>query len=192
MGIPLLSAVLGPDGVFYGSSYIVVFTIFAWTHGVFAYTEDRKQLSLKKVFLNPGVLGALMGLAMFFVRLRLPSVVSQAVVHVANLNTPLAMFVLGKYMTEMDFKTVFKKIDLYKIAFVKLILLPVIFIFVLKLLNVDEMVAKSILIASACPVATNAVLFANRFDDDAVFASEVASFTTLLAVLTIPLVAILM
>ena len=188
MGLPLLSAVLGSDGVFYGSAYVVVFTVLSWTQGVYTYTGDKKQLSLKKTILNPGVLGTLIGLFMFFINFRLPSVISQAVVHMANMNTPLAMLILGKYMTEVDFKKILKNFEIYKISLLKLIFIPAVFLVILKFINIDDTVAKAILISASCPVATAATLFANRYESDARFASEVVAITTLFSVITIPLV----
>lgn len=66
MAIPLLEAVLGAEGVFYGSAYLAVFNILNWTHGIYLYTQDRKSLSLKKILINPGVIGVVIGLALFF------------------------------------------------------------------------------------------------------------------------------
>lgn len=66
MAIPLLEAVLGAEGVFYGSAYLAVFNILNWTHGIYLYTQDKKSLSLKKILINPGVIGVVIGLALVF------------------------------------------------------------------------------------------------------------------------------
>ena len=41
MGYPLMTALFGSIGVFYGSAYVVVFTFPTWTYGIYALTGDR-------------------------------------------------------------------------------------------------------------------------------------------------------
>ncbi len=188
MGLPLLSAVLGQDGIFYGSAYLVILTILYWTHGVYIYTQDKKQLSIKKVLLNPGVISTVLGLLFFFTNFKLPYVIDQTVTHISNMNTPLAMLILGKYLTEVDFKQVFKEKSIYTACFVRLIFIPALFALFLKMLGIDETVSGAVLVTASCPVAVAATLFANKFGSDAPYSSQVVSISTILSVITIPLV----
>ena len=52
MGIPLASAILGNEGVFYTTAFLSVFFCFAWTHGIMLLTgqHDRKALLKKLLF----------------------------------------------------------------------------------------------------------------------------------------------
>ena len=188
MGIPLLSAVLGQDGVFYGSAYLVVLTILYWTHGIYIYTEDKKQLSIKKIILNPGVISTVLGLLFFFANYKLPYVVDQTVTHLANMNTPLAMLVLGKYLTEVEFKKVFKEKGIYLACFVRLVFIPVVVALVLRILGIDKTVSSAVLVTASCPVAVVTTLFANKYNSDAPYSSQIVSISTILSIITIPLV----
>jgi len=188
MGLPLLSSVLGQDGVFYGSAYLVVLTVLYWTHGVYIYTEDKKQLAVKKILFNPGVISTVVGLVFFFTNFKMPYVMDQTLTHLANMNTPIAMLILGKYLTEVDFKKIFKDKSIYAVCFVRLVFVPVLFALILKVLPIDETVARSAIISAACPIAVAATLFANKFNSDAPYSSQVVSISTILSVITIPLV----
>lgn len=191
MAIPLLTAVLGDDGVFFGASYLAIFNICYWTHGVCLYTGDRKSLSLKKAFLNPGVIGTLLSLALFFLRIELPGIILSPVEYIAGLNTPLAMIVLGAYLADVNITKTFKNLSIYTVSLMRLIVFPVIAILLAKVMRLDENVATAVLISSACPTATVTTLFAAKFGLDARYASEIVSFTTILSILTIPLVMLL-
>lgn len=191
MAIPLLTAVLGSDGVFYGSAYLAIFNIFYWTHGVCLYTGDRKSLSLKKAFFNPGVIGTLISLIFFFAGIKLPSVILQPVQYLAGLNTPLAMIVLGAYLANINFKNTFKKLSIYTVSLLRLIIFPVLSILLAKLMRLDETVATAVLISAACPTATVTTLFAAKFGLDAEYASEVVSISTILSIVTVPLIMML-
>ncbi|MBO5099422.1 MAG: AEC family transporter [Clostridia bacterium] len=192
MAIPLLSAALGSDGVFYGSSYLVIFTLFYWTFGVYICTEDiKKCLSLKSILINPGVIGVIIGLVLFFTQIKLPYVLSESVSFMASLNTPLAMLILGSYLVKVDVKKAFKNTAMYFVCFVRLILIPLLAVFILSLLKIDPGVSKAVLICAACPVATVTSLFATKYDLDSVYASETVAISTIISILTIPLIIII-
>ena len=191
MAIPLLSSTLGSDGVFFGSGYLAVFTLFYWTQGIYVMTENKKDLSIKKALMTPGIIGALIALVLFFTGIKLPYVVGQSVHHLANLNTPVSMVILGTYLVNIDFKTVFKNLSLIKVCFTRLILIPIISLFVAVIIHLDPSVAKAVLISSACPTAAVTTLFATKFNLDADYSSQLVSVTTLLSVVTIPLIIVI-
>ncbi len=188
MAIPLLEAVLGAKGVFYGSAYLAVFNVLNWTHGIYLYTQDKKSLSLKKILINPGVIGVVIGLALFFARIRLPGVLYTAVDYMSGLNTPLAMLLLGVFLADVNFATALKNGRLYLVSLVRLVLVPVIGILLLKLPFVGAAVAVAVIIPAACPSATAAALFAAKYDLDAGYASEIVALNTLMSIVTIPLI----
>lgn len=191
MAIPLLSAVLGKDGVFFGSAYLAVFCIANWTHGVCVCSGSIKTMSIKKIILNPGVIGTVVGLILFVLQISLPTILIEPIKHLANLNTPLAMIILGVYLANVDFKKTFSKISIYLISFLRLIIFPIIAVFLAKIMHLDETVATALLITAACPVATSTPLFATRFDLDTEYASELVSVSTIFSIITIPLIMLL-
>lgn len=192
MAIPLLGAALGSNGIFFGSAYLVVFTIFYWTYGIYICTEDKKALtSIKNILINPGIIGVTVGLILFFAKIKLPEIVLSSISYMASLNTPIPMIILGSFLVKVDFKAVFKNMRVYLVSFVRLILIPIIGIFITKLLNLSTEVATSVLIVTACPVATVTSLFASKYELDTTYAAQVVSFSTILSIITIPLMVIL-
>lgn len=188
IAIPLVQSLYGSDGVFYAVAYITVFNIFVWTHGIYLYTRDVKQLSLKKAFTTPGFLGTVAGVAMFFLKIRLPSPVVKTLSFVADLNTPVPMIILGTYLTGLNLKETVKDLSVWAVSFLRLIAAPIIGIFAAKMMNLPENAAMSIVLSCACPVATISALFAVRYGLDREYASEIVSVSTLLGILTIPAV----
>lgn len=187
MAIPLLQAVLGDTGVFFGAAYIAIFNALVWTHGVYVFTKGR-GLSVKKILLNPGIISVAIGLALFFLRIRLPHILLQPIQYMAGLNTPVAMLLLGAFLANVKFGSIFKNIHLYIISVLRLLVLPLICMFVLKLIPMSETAYMSVLIPSACPVATMIAIFAQRFKLDRGYASQLVAINTVLSIVTIPLV----
>ena len=188
MGIPLLEAVLGTQGVFYGAAYLAIFNVFNWTHGIYLYTQDKKSLSLKKIIINPGVLGVVVGLALFFAQIRLPEIIYTAVDYMAGLNTPLAMLLLGVFLADVDFKKAFVNPSLYAVSLTRLIIIPMISVFLMKTHIVPPEVAVAVVIPAACPCATASALFAAKYGLDAGYASELVAINTIMSIFTIPLI----
>ncbi|MBR5360344.1 MAG: AEC family transporter, partial [Lachnospiraceae bacterium] len=95
MGIPLLSALLGADGVFYGAAYLVVFNLTIWSYGQYIMAKGSEGFETKKIILNPGVIAVLIGLIFFFTSTDLPDIVMIPVDYMASLNTPVPMLIIG-------------------------------------------------------------------------------------------------
>ncbi len=191
MAIPLLNAALGSEGVFFGSAYLAVFSILQWTNGIYTYTEDKTLLSFKKAVFNPGVLGTLISLILFVFSIKLPDMISETVGFVADMNTPLSMIMLGTFFVGIKPLEIFKNISFYVVVVIRLLLVPVMAIYLLKLLGVDVAVIKALAISSACPVAGVTALWAGKFNLNAEYASELVAITTVISVITIPLVILL-
>ncbi len=188
MALPLIDSLYGGEGVFYAVAYVTVFNILYWTQGIYLYTNDMKQLSLKKAFFTPGVLGAVIGMALFFAQITLPLPVAKTVGFVASLNTPLPMIILGTYLVNLNIKETLKNGSLWAVTGLRLIALPILTIFIVKLFHMESIMSMPLILASACPVAAVATLFAVRYDLDSEYASQAVSFTTLLSIITIPVI----
>lgn len=188
MAIPLLQAVLGSKGVFYGASYLAVFNALVWTHGVYLYTKGKEKFSAKKLLLNPGIISVVLGIGLFFLRIRLPYILLEPIRYMAGLNTPVAMLLLGAFLANVNFKTVFKNPNLYIVSFLRLLVIPIIACFILKLFHLSETVYMAVIIPAACPIATIVAMFAQRYNEDRGYASQLVAINTVLSIVTIPLV----
>lgn len=191
MGIPLLEACFGSEGTFFGSAYLAVFNVLAWTHCRYVIsknTDKQKESALKKILLNPGVIGVLLGLIIYFTQIKFPTPIKNTVWFIAELNTPLAMFVLGNLLSRADIKSTLKNKSIYSVALFRLITAPIIFILILKLFGLGNVMAYAIVISSACPTAAIIAIFAERYGKDALYASNIAVVTTLCSLITIPFI----
>ena len=191
MALPLIQAIYGDEGVFYAVAYVTVFNVLYWTHGIYLYTKDIKQLSLKKIIFNPGVLGAIIGIALFVTRITLPAPIGKTVSFMASINTPIPMIVLGTYLVNLNIKQTLKNGSLWAVTVLRLVVLPIITMFALKILGWEDIVSMPLILASASPVAAVATLFAVRYGLDSEYSTQAVSFTTLLSVITIPVIMML-
>ena len=193
MGLPLLNAALGDEGVFLGSAYLAVFSLMYWTQGVYVFSGDKRDMISKKAVLNPGVLGVLIGLIFFFGRIKLPGLIGTTVSGIAALNTPVAMFVIGSFLAKTKVKSALKNPNVWLVTVLRLLVLPLISLGVLFVLTktgiADPLAAMAVLLQVSAPCATVGSLFAVKFGYDPTYASVVIAISTLLSMITIPLMA---
>jgi len=191
MCIPLLAAVLGEKGVFYGSIYITVFNVAQWTYGVLLMTGSRKNVSLFKSLVNPGTVTVLIAIPIFIFSIRLPEAISVVVGYLADTNTPLAMIVIGAQMAVVSLKNIAGDRPLLLATGLRLLVVPAIVMVILSLLPLDRVLVLSCLIPAAAPTAAAAGLFSTRFRQDTALAAQMIGLTTLLSIVTIPLMILL-
>ncbi len=189
MALPLAQAVLGDEGVFYCSVIIIPFYILGFTHGinVMQRKEDRGKFSVKKLLVNPGVIGVIIGLPLFLLKIELPELIYAPVSYVADLNTPLAMIMFGTYLASADWKTIFQDKRVFGTAAIKLIALPVITIVALKLAGFGGALLTACVLSASAPTASNTVMFAAKYDCDTALASKVTSLVSVISIITMPI-----
>ena len=212
MGIPLVQAMFGYEGVFYLTAFIATFNAFVWSHGVMMMSGQRSLKSLMKVLRSPAILAIVVGLVMFFTGLILPSadsaapdgashavrflhavgaLVSEAFGMVGSLNTPLAMFVAGATIIQTDMPAVLRKPRVFYVCFLRLMLIPVVTLLVFLLFPVDTIVEMTVLAAASAPCAAICTMMSLTYKRNAAYASEIFGVSTLLSVATMPLMMVL-
>lgn len=189
IGIPLVNALVGPVGIFYLASYLSIFNLLLWTHGVSLMSREGKKFNLKSI-ISPCIIAVIVGLLFFVLQIRLPEVLKRPIELIAGMNTPLAMMAAGVSIAQTKLFASLKKRRVYYISIIKLILVPSLFIvaFLPFSLWVDKNILITILIATACPVGASGTLFAIRYNGNAAYASELFGVTTILSAISIPFI----
>ena len=196
MGLPLEQAILGSRGVFFGAVYVTVFNLFIWSWGVMLMRRDSdgagdgSAARRWKMLLNPGTVGIALGLPLFLASARLPAVVAGPVHHLANLNTPLAMLAIGYSLAGARLGRVARLGRFYAAAALRLVVSPLLLVAAMfpfrRALDADMMLAM--VIASSAPVAALVSIFASKFRRDVDVGVAAVSGTTLVSVVTMPVV----
>lgn len=188
MGIPLVIGLFGQGAVFYLSSFLMAFYLLAWSIGLLVLTGRKELIQLKTLIYNPATIGLAIGLCIFFLQIPLPIPIAQGLSKIADMNTPLAMIVLGSYIAKNHLLSIFQGKMPYHVSFVRLIVVPMILIVLFMGLpsSLNEM-KSVILIASSAPVGVMVAMLAQQYDHDFVYGAKIVSLSTILSLLTMPL-----
>ena len=188
MAFPLQEAMFGSDGVFCGAAAVAMFNLIFWPLGTAAMAPGQKHDLAKKCLLNPCVLATAAAMLLFFFRITIPEIPAEAVNRLAAVNLPLCMIVLGQKLTRKPLRQLFTDRGSLLAAAVRLILIPVLMIIVLKVFSVRGIVGMSALIAVASPAAASVVMLAVTYRQDAELAASSVALSTVLSLLTMPVV----
>ena len=190
--VPLVTSVLGPEWVIYSSAVASMQLMFLWSHGVGMFA-GWKNMSVKKMFLNPNMISIFVGLILLLTGIKLPAMFNEVAGDMGSMLGPFAMLVVGMLLAETDLKTMLKKKRLYLVLFLRMIFCPLIFMVILKMTQVETWMvdgrnlALTIFLAAASPAATTITQFAQLHGKDAQYAGAINIVTTLSCIITMPL-----
>lgn len=193
MGFPLLDSLFGKTGILLGSVYVAAFNIFLWTNGVMIFSNKRKldKETLKKALLNPGITSVIIGLLLFLFSIKLPYPLARTTELVGSMTIPLSMLIVGANIASCKFKQLLRGFELYYITIVRLLLIPLLSYIFLKILGFSDMLLTTCLLLVAMPAAATTTIFAEMYGGDVSFASRVVVFSTIVSIITIPLIMLL-
>lgn len=196
MGYPVIFAVFGELGVFYAAIYNLSFNLLAWSYGVNLLDRDtredpnKQKLSIGKRIINlfnPALIAVIIGFVLFLTSTQLPRVIFDTLKMVGNTVTPLSMMCIGFILSEVDTKDVFNDWRIIVTSFIRLIAIPMLVFLVLKGLGKEGFLLTIPVIITAMPAAANTAIIAVRYNSDYHLASKAIFISTLISIVTIPL-----
>jgi len=196
MGIPVITAVFGYEGLFYVAMALASFNLLTFTMGIriFDTTGASKAGPLMIFIKNPALTGTIIGFIFFLTGLRLPAPLEGGVTLMAGMNSPLSMIVIGALMAKHPLKDTFTDIRVLPANAVKLVVIPLASLFLLRPFMPNPIMLGTIVTLMAMPPAINTAIFAQQFggEGDTMFATRLVIVGTLLCVITVPLIALLL
>jgi predicted permease len=187
-GIPLAGALFGSEGVFYLTGYLTVFYLFFWTHGIILMAGSTNRKDVVKNLFSPAIIGVVLGLTCFLLKIHLPAIVVESLDTVGSMNTALAMLVAGATLGQSNVIKSLKNVRIYLISLLKLLVVPGTVALVLSFAPASAKIVLVIIVAAATPVGASNTMLAIKYNKDSAYASQLFVSSTLFAALTIPLV----
>ncbi len=186
LGMPMVSSVYGTDGLFYASIFIIPNRIAMWTAGISLFTTSNFKESSKNIFLNPCIISVFLGILRQLIGVPLPGFLETAIGDIGDITTPLSMFIIGTMLVDVSLSSMVEPSILY-LAFIRLIALPLVALAALKGLGMSSMLTGLSLILTGMPAGSTSVLLSVKYGVDADFASRCVVTTTLISLITVPL-----
>lgn len=191
MGFPVIAALFGTIALLYASLFLIPFNVLIYTYGISVMKGEKTGFRLRKI-LNVGVVSCVITLFIYLTKLPIPIVIENAVDSVSGLAAPLSMMIIGDSLTKVNLKKLFCNARMLVFSGIKLLVIPLAGVSVIKLLGLNPMLTGVCMVMLSTPVGSMNAMLAQQYGGDYELASQGVTITTLLAVVTMPLVSFLL
>lgn len=194
--VPIVTFILGQEWVLYGCVFMSVQIIFIWTHGKKIISREDSY-DWKRIVQNINMISIFIGIALFLTGIRLPMLINNTLSAVGSMIGPASMIVAGMLFAGMNLKQIFADKKVYFVSFLRLIAVPLLSLAILKLMPLSLPTADSnkilliVFLALITPSASAVTQMCQVYENDSQYASAINVMTTLLAIITMPLMVIL-
>ena len=192
IGYPVCDAVFGPKAVFCASVLNIPFNLLVFTIGVSFINGGKARSAFSpKLILSPCVIASLIAVVIAVCRIQMPAPVGEWFHLLGDLTIPCALLIIGSSLSHIPMRDMLGNRFVYAMTFLRLLVLPLTVGGVLALMGINPIVCDVAVVLSAMPVATNGIMLCLQYGQDERVMTQGLFFTTLLSVVTIPLVAYL-
>ena len=198
MGYPIVASIFGHEAVFYAAVLNVVNTFTVFTIGTMLVvgknqsTVEEKEMSrkkmLRKVLYSTPMLSAYLTMLIVALEIKdIPEFISQPLTMIGNITVPAALLIIGSSMSQLPLRALLGNGTIYTTTLMRLAILPVGIHYLMTLLGFSPFVVGINTVVIAMPVATYGTILCLRHGKDTTLITEVTFITTLLAMISIPL-----
>ena len=191
--IPVVASILGKEWLLFTSMYMMVQISMLWSHCRMLLSGER-TISFRNIFGNLNVISMLIGLVLFLLRIRLPSLLEGAMESAGSMLGPISMVIIGMLMGGVDLRQLVRMPGIWKVVFLRLIGYPLVVLCVLKYSGIAGLVPNGAdillisLLAACAPSGTMVTQLAQVYGGDSEYASAINVISTLLCIVTMPII----
>lgn len=186
LGNPITYGVFGAEGLLYASIALIPVRIFLWSAGLSLYTKTDSKSVVKNLMTHPCVVSVFIGFALMFAPFELPNFVTRTINSIGGCTTAISMMVIGAILADINLKNIPIKLLSYY-SFIRLIFIPAVVFIVLSVFKVEPLLTGVCTLLSGMPAASMTAILAAKYDGNSEFGSQVVFFSTMLSMVTIPL-----
>ena len=195
IGFPVVSAILGEEAIFTATMFNLPFNLLSYTIGVVMLSSTRSEGKVKldpKLFLTPTVIACVLAIVIALVPVKWPSLLINTCQTLGAVTTPAALIIIGSTIAGMPLKNLAGSPRVYFMAFFRLVFMPLLCWAVLRPFLDDRMILGVVVILAGMPIATNGTMLSLIYGGDTELMSQGTFLTTMLSLITIPLMALLL
>lgn len=189
VGTAMMSGIYGAESIelFDYMIFTLPLNFFTYSLGIaWLVPEENESFSLKS-FINPIFISLFIGGIMGLVSIPKYKILNAVISSAANCMSPVAMILTGFVIAGFALKDLFRQKQTYVVALIRLILLPSLLVFVLRLIKAPEEIVAVTLCANAMPLGLNTVIIPSAYGKNPEAGASMALVSQLTAVVSIPI-----
>ena len=195
MGYPVVASIFGHEAVFYAAVLNVVNTFTVFTIGTILITGssniEGKRFEKKVLYSTPMLAAYLTMLIVALEINNIPGFICQSLTMIGNITVPAALLIIGSSMSQLPIRSLLGNTTVYLTTALRLALLPLAVYYLTSLMGFSQLVVNINTVVIAMPVATYGTILCLKYGKDTTLMAEVTFITTLLSMISIPLLTML-
>ena len=199
MGFPVALALFGEEGLALTVILSIPFNLMMYSIGAKMVCMDlprdgsAQAISWGKVIFSVINLSLMVGLFFYFTQIQLPQAVRGPLDYLAGVTTPLSMMITGMNLSQGKAGDIFRDRDILTAAGTRLLILPVLAWGLMRLVpGLSSLVLGAALLNFSMPSPAAAALLGEQYGGDTQTAVRAVFVSSLLCIVTIPLVSLLL
>lgn len=217
IGIPLASAVLGTESLIFVSIYNLIYNILIYTFGIsvlqraaarqsssmsegsantqadrMAISDMHVSSSRWKKIINAGTISAAATIIFYLADFPVPDIVPSTLTYMGQSTTLLSMLVLGTSVAQMALKDIFAHPKLYGFVLLRQILVPIGCVMLFRLFVSDTLILNTLALMLAVPAGNLPLMLSKQLHVEGETISRGIILSTLLSLVTIPVVSLIL
>jgi predicted permease len=190
IGYPVVASIFGSDAVFYACILNVFNTITVFIWGVmFISGENLKDGFRFRLFISPAMIATYISVIIVVLNLHTPKAIAIPLSILGNMTVPSSLIVIGAALAEIPTRKMVGTPHIFMMCFLKLLVLPLLVYYAMIMIGIDTRISSINMILIAMPVASFGTMFCMQMGKDETTMSQGTFWTTLLSVVSIPLLA---
>jgi len=192
MGLPIISAVFGYEGLFYVAMALASFNLVSFTWGVWLFDKSEVAGPVKVIIRNPALAATIIGFIFFLTGFRFPAALEGGISLIAAMTSSISMILIGAILAKQRLKDALMDIKILPPVVAKLLLMPILTWLGIRWFVSNTLMLGVIVTLMAMPTAALAAIFAEQYNSDSPVAAKLVVVSTLVCVVTVPLVSFLL
>lgn len=195
MGIPLVVELYPDTALLYISLFTILDQGLFWTYGVSLtkpVSDQKEKVSLKnlKNLLSPALVAIVSATILVLLDIHLPKLLITTLSKLGASSMPLSLLYIGGMLSMTDVRKVLRCGELYAEICLKMLVLPLVFFIVMKLLNVPADMAGTMTFLTGLPAINMVAMLSKNNGSDGDYAVCAVMMTTIACLITLPLVSL--
>ena len=188
VGLPVLAAVVGKEGVFYMGISCIAFNLLLYTYGVWRMKQGNSEEKFRfRDLITIPLVGAVIATLVFLLDIKLPTFLTELISTVSGATIPMSMIVIGATLGKTKLKEAFTDKTAYVISFFSLIVCPLLTWLIIAPFTDNDVLRISCMVLAGSPCATIITPLTIRYGHDPAVSSKAIMVSTVLSMISLPL-----
>ena len=191
IGFPIAQELLGYGGLLCAVIFNLYYNLFFFTLGI-QYISGKKKFDIRAMFTNFLLIVSIVSIIIYFSPFRFPKVVFNVFSRIGSMNLPISMMIIGCNIADSNVASILKDKTVYLISLMRLIIFPLVVLFVGRALGGNVFAIKVCTVMAALPVGTLNVLLAEEQNCEPKFAAAAVVQSMVLMCISLPIIVLIM